>query len=157
MPLAKKKFTPNTTGFGAVLIAGLDPHHIIATPIPGGAMSLVEEFGVDHIAPIRRCTFTPKAWKRIRAQLQHYLNARLQSRELPSSKFNKVKETAIDRLLGREIAVLGIALECVEDPEVIDRALHNWHDYTPEDLWWMYARAIHNPAWAQALRTILTA
>ncbi len=100
-------------------------------------------------------------WKQIEDQIKSEFNKRLKSKKLPAGRFS-TGQTAVERLLGKELLVLVWAIEDC-DPSNIPTALRNWFGLSPEERWWLYTMT--NAAtgnlddrmgWRKALRYALT-
>lgn len=120
------------------------PHHFLVK-IPkerAEPVTFWEEFGAEGIASGERklCrVMIPRAtWRAVAEPAKQYLNRRLREKGLKASRF-ATGDTPVDRLLGREIAVLGWAIEGL-DPERAALAAAKWATYRPEELWWIFAQ-----------------
>lgn len=129
-----------TVGFGVP--ATSDPHHFTVT-IPkssSGDIHINEHLGLqassDEYALIERLVLDRRRWTEIRGQVQRAFNLRLKEHKLQTSSW-KVGENMVDRLLGKELCVLGWAVEQME-MEKIPVAVRNWLALRPEERWWLF-------------------
>jgi hypothetical protein len=129
-----------TLGFGVP--ATSDPHHFVVR-IPRGntaAVLICEHLGMGSETAreqvIDRVLLERPRWTAIRAEVQRAFNARLKEHNLATGTW-KVGDTAVDRLLGKELCVLAWAVERL-DPEKIRIAVRNWLALRPEERWWLF-------------------
>jgi hypothetical protein len=137
---ASKTIVHPTLGFGVP--ATSDPHHFIVE-IPRsntGAVSIVESLGLQSHdqaqSLIVRCVLERPRWTEICSEVQRAFNVRLKERNLKTSAW-KVGENPVDRLLGKELCVLGWAIEGM-DFDHIPIAVRNWLALRPEERWWLF-------------------
>lgn len=96
-------------------------------------------------------------WTVVAPRIEAYLNARLKSANLKASKF-RPGENRVERLIGKEVMVLIYALQDAH-PDQARKALMGWHDYRPEDLWWIshqIERTGPDGGWRRSILEILT-
>ena len=131
-------------GFGAPTTAA--PHHIFVR-IPSdrnGQVEIWEDFGAagvgSSVARICRVILPRPVWRAIADPVRTYLNRRLRDHKVPTSKFVLGADNRIDRILGREIAVLAWAVADMT-PEEAEAATVRWAAYRPEELWWLFIQA----------------
>jgi hypothetical protein len=129
-----------TLGFGVP--ATSDPHYFTVT-IPkssSGDIHISEHLGLqassDEYALIERLVLDRRRWNEIRGQVQRAFNLRLKEHKLQTSSW-KVGENMVDRLLGKELCVLGWAVEQM-DMDKIPVAVRNWLALRPEERWWLF-------------------
>jgi hypothetical protein len=129
-----------TLGFGVP--ATSDPHHFVVR-IPRGntaAVLICEHLGMGSETAreqvIDRVLLERPRWTAIRAEVQRAFNARLKEHNLATGTW-KVGDTAVDRLLGKELCVLAWAIERL-DQEKIRIAVRNWLALRPEERWWLF-------------------
>jgi hypothetical protein len=129
-----------TRGFGVP--ATSDPHHfVVAIPRGNTAPILIREhlgMGSESAREqvIDRVLLERPRWTAIRSEVQRAFNARLAEHGLAGGTW-KVGETAVDRLLGKELCVLAWAVERL-DPDKIRVAVRNWLALRPEERWWLF-------------------
>ena len=87
---------------------------------------------------ILRCEASRDVWDVISPEARAEFNRRLKAERKPVGRWG-ADETAIQRLLGKELLVL---LWAVEAPNVtaeeIAVGMRNWHGLKPEERWWLY-------------------
>ena len=132
-----------TLGFGVP--ATSDPHHFqVVIPRTNTGRILISEHlglqasGADH-AVIDRVLLERTRWTAIRGEVQRAFNARLATHGLKTSAW-KVGDNPVDRLLGKELCVLGWAVENME-MDRIPVAVRNWLALRPEERWWLFGMA----------------
>jgi len=97
--------------------------------------------------------------------LEHYLNARLNSKGLEGSRF-KPGINYVDRFLGREICILAWGLEVANnDPQGAMGIWMAWQSYTIEEKWFMYSQVLRSGygdrdsewiGWRRAIHDVLS-
>jgi hypothetical protein len=110
-----------------------------------------------------RCEVPRATWDAISGEVRAEFNRRLKSMEKPAGRWG-ADETAVQRLLGKEMLVLLWAIEqgnvSAEETAV---AIRNWLGLKPEERWWLYTMTAaatgyaHQAAmgWRNALRAAL--
>ena len=100
-------------------------------------------------------------WDLIAAALAEDFNRRLRALELRPGKWAAAGLVPVARLLGKELLVLGWAMEQA-DPGQSPMAIANWQGLAPEERWWLYSmtaaqtgRARDGAGWRKALRYAL--
>lgn len=98
------------------------------------------EAGEREWAPetILRCELPRATWDAVSGEVRAELNRRLKSDEKPAGRWG-ADETAVQRLLGKELLVLlwAIEQESVSEEETAV-AIRNWLGLKPEERWWLY-------------------
>lgn len=87
---------------------------------------------------ILRCETARSVWDAISSELRLEFNRRLKADGKPAGRWG-ADDTAVQRLLGKELLVLLWAVE-VENvkPEELAVAIRNWVGLKPEERWWLY-------------------
>ena len=156
-----------TVGFGCPAVGS--PHHMVVN-IPAQRdrpVLVVEHFGVraEQEAPlesIERVEIPRPAWTTFAETLRKAFNERLKEKGIAGGKW-VVGENKVERLLGKELCVLGWAVEKAAD-ELVPAALTNWLGLKPEERWWLFTITAaatggledSNIGWRKALRYALT-
>jgi len=87
---------------------------------------------------VLRCEASREIWDVISPEARSEFNRRLKQEGKPLGRW-AVDDTAVQRLLGKELLVL---LWAVEAPDVTDEeiavAIRNWYGLKPEERWWLY-------------------
>lgn len=87
---------------------------------------------------ILRCELPRSAWDAVSAELRTEFNRRLKQDGKPAGRWG-ADDTAVQRLLGKEMLVL---LWAIENPDVSAEetavAVRNWLGLKPEERWWLY-------------------
>lgn len=163
-------------GFG--FIPEESGHHFLVT-IPSGKndnVCISEHFAWDESQERRNLSFAlgneddkmrvvlPRVkWKVIAEAVQEEFNRRLRKNGLAAGKW-KTGQTAVSRLLGKELVLLAWAIED-SDPTLIPTAVRNWLGLAPEERWWLFtmtnaatghAVTGRNKGWRKAVRYALT-
>ncbi len=87
---------------------------------------------------ILRCEASRDVWDIISPELRAEFNRRLKTDGKPAGRWG-ADETAVQRLLGKELLVLLWAVELAEiTPEETVTAIRNWLGLKPEERWWLY-------------------
>ncbi len=87
---------------------------------------------------ILRCETSRDVWDVVSPEARAEFNRRLKLDAKPIGRWD-AKETAVQRLLGKELLVLLWAVEADDvSPEEIAVAIRNWHGLKPEERWWLY-------------------
>jgi hypothetical protein len=87
---------------------------------------------------ILRCEASRDVWDVISPELRSEFNRRLKSEGRPAGRWG-ADETAVQRLLGKELLVLLWAVELPDvRPEEIAVAIRNWLGLKTEERWWLY-------------------
>lgn len=122
-----------TYGFG--FQPTVSSHHFcVGIPRQAGADIIVKE--IRNGAEYPRCILPRRHWEAIAFPLQASLNQRLQNLGLPLGHWH-TGETQIERLLGKELCLLALAIE--EAPiEQIAQALSTWGTLWDAERWWLY-------------------
>lgn len=129
-----------TLGFGVP--ATSDPHHfkVVIPKSNSGEIQITEHLGLqassDEYAIVERLVLDRWRWNEIRGQVQRAFNLRLKEHKLQTASW-RVGENMVDRLLGKELCVLGWAVEQM-DAEKIPVAVRNWLALRPEERWWLF-------------------
>ena len=100
-------------------------------------------------------------WKEIETTLRAEFNQRLKEYGIKTGAW-KQGQTAVQRLLGKEMVLLCWAIEDC-DIKVIPTAIKNWKGLKPEERWWLYTmtnagtgEANQKFGWRTAIRYALT-
>lgn len=87
---------------------------------------------------ILRCEASREVWDVLSPELRAEFNRRLKTDGKPAGRWG-ADETAMQRLLGKELLVLLWAVESSEvTQEEIVAAIRNWFGLKPEERWWLY-------------------
>src|ERR1700730_7353846 len=87
---------------------------------------------------ILRCETSREVWDVISPEARAEFNRRLKAEGKPAGRWG-ADETAVQRLLGKELLVLLWAIELPGvTPEEIAVAIRNWLGLKPEERWWLY-------------------
>lgn len=87
---------------------------------------------------VLRCEASRAVWDEISGEARGEFNRRLKQEGKPAGRWG-ADETAVQRLLGKELLVLLWAVELPDvRPEEIGVAIRNWHGLKPEERWWLY-------------------
>jgi len=87
---------------------------------------------------VLRCEASRKAWDEISAEVRAEFNRRLKTDGKPAGRWG-ADETAVQRLLGKELLVLLWAIEGADvKAEQYGVAVRNWIGLKPEERWWLY-------------------
>lgn len=120
----------------------IEPHRFLVM-IPqarGEPVDIIENFGAAGLASnlrkICRVRIPRATWRVVADEVRTYLNRRLREKGIKGGRF-QTGEVPVERLLGREIAVLGWAIEDMK-PEEARAVLAKWSSYRPEELWWIF-------------------
>jgi hypothetical protein len=85
-----------------------------------------------------RCKLPRSVWDAVAAEIKAEFNRRLKQAGKPVGRFGS-EETAVQRLLGKEMLVL---LWAIEQHDVSEEetavAVRNWLGLKPEERWWLY-------------------
>jgi hypothetical protein len=112
---------------------------------------------------ILRCEVARSVWDLVAAEIRAEFNLRLKQAGKAAGRFG-ADETAVQRLLGKEMLVL---LWAVEQPDVSTEetvvAVRNWLGLKPEERWWLYTMSAASTGyahqvglgWRRALRDAL--
>jgi hypothetical protein len=129
---------------------------VFGRPIGGGEM-------VSSPETILRSETSRIKWDIVSAEVRSEFNRRLRTEGKAPGRWGS-EDTAIQRLLGKELLVLlwAIEPEDVSDEE-IDIAVRNWLGLKPEERWWLYTMTAaatglsHHigVGWRKALRNAL--
>lgn len=100
-------------------------------------------------------------WDGVKDALQNELNRTLKNNNITVGRF-KIGDTAIERLLGKEMIVLLWAIED-SDPSLIPTAIRNWLGFSREEKWWLFTmtnattgHADDKRGWRKAIRYAVT-
>jgi hypothetical protein len=120
----------------------IEPHRFVVK-IPqhrGEAVSIDENFGAAGLASnlrsICRVRIPRPTWRAVADEVKVYLNRRLREKGIRAGRF-ETGEVLVERLLGRELTVLGWAIEEMS-PEEAAACVPKWASYRPEELWWLF-------------------
>lgn len=109
----------------------------------GGTVEITEDFGVAGDAvglrEICRSRLPRAVWRAVSDEVKAHLNRRLREKKIRAATFRPGDATFVERLLGREVAVLAWAIER-HTPEVAASCVPKWASYRPEELWWIFAQ-----------------
>jgi hypothetical protein len=87
---------------------------------------------------VLRCEVNRKVWDAISAEVRAEFNNRLKADGKKAGRWGAA-ETALQRLLGKELLVL---LWAIESPDLVSEeigvAIRNWAGLKPEERWWLY-------------------
>jgi hypothetical protein len=87
---------------------------------------------------ILRCEASRDVWDLISPEVRSEFNRRLKAEGKPAGRWG-ADETAVQRLLGKELLVLLWAVELPDvKPEEIAVAIRNWLGLKTEERWWLY-------------------
>lgn len=87
---------------------------------------------------ILRCQLSRATWDEVSGEIRLEFNRRLKQDGKPAGRFN-ADDTAVQRLLGKEMLVLLWAIEQDNvSPEETQVAIRNWLGLKPEERWWLY-------------------
>lgn len=87
---------------------------------------------------VLRCEAPRDVWDIIAPELRSEFNLRLKAEGKPAGRWG-ADETAVQRLLGKELLVLLWAAELPDvTPEELLVAYRNWLGLKPEERWWLY-------------------
>jgi hypothetical protein len=87
---------------------------------------------------ILRCEAPRTVWDAISGEARAEFNRRLKAEGKPAGRWG-TDETAVQRLLGKELLVLLWAVELPDvSPEELGMAIRNWLGLKPEERWWLY-------------------
>jgi hypothetical protein len=87
---------------------------------------------------VLRCEAPREVWDIISPELRSEFNHRLKAEGKPSGRWG-ADETAVQRLLGKELLVLLWAVELADvKPEETVVAIRNWVGLKTEERWWLY-------------------
>jgi len=153
-------------------------HHFVVT-IPASnreAVLISEHFTYDESEGRSAPTFEPgqidgklrviltrEKWNAIADAVRVEFNQRLKKQGQKTGQW-KTGANSISRLLGKELALLGWAVEDA-DPALIPTAIKNWLGLAPEERWWLFTmtnaatgHAVHGrgKGWRKAVRYALT-
>ncbi|MGO8145272.1 DUF3780 domain-containing protein [Rhizobium leguminosarum] len=112
---------------------------------------------------ILRCEASRDVWDVISPELRSEFNRRLKTEGKPSGRWG-ADETAVQRLLGKELLVLLWAVELPDvKPEEVAVAIRNWVGLKAEERWWLYTMTAaatglahqYGMGWRGALRQAL--
>lgn len=119
------------------------------------AVALVERdvWADGRVEDVVRAQFGRNAWAVVRDPVAAHFNRRLREAGQPGGRWRT--ETPLDRLLGKELCALAWGVEGAA-ADRLPEALRRWLGLTPEELWWLFARASQSVAWRKALRVVLT-
>jgi hypothetical protein len=85
-----------------------------------------------------RCEASSVTWGVIAPELRSEFNRRLKAERKPVGRWG-ADETAVQRLLGKELLVLLWAVEMTDvSEEETEVAIRNWIGLKPEERWWLY-------------------
>jgi hypothetical protein len=128
-----------------------------------GEFSLFDppEQKIDQRFDRLKCELSRVKWKEIEGTLRSEFNQRLKEYNQKTTNW-KQGQTAIQRLLGKEMTLLCWAIEDC-DIKVIPTAIKNWQGLKPEERWWLYTMtnastgdANTKYGWRTAIRYALT-
>ena len=129
-----------TKGFG---VPDVPMPHQFEVRIPQARTAPVEiweDFGAaaqdTANAKLCRVEVPRDTWRKVSDGLKKHLNRRLKEKGIKASRF-ATGENKVERLLGRELAVLAWA---IEDATVTEAAIAftRWSSHRPEELWWLF-------------------
>jgi hypothetical protein len=87
---------------------------------------------------VLRCEASRDVWNVISPEVRSEFNRRLKAEGKPAGRWG-ADETAVQRLLGKELLVLLWAVELPDvKPEEIAVAIRNWLGLKTEERWWLY-------------------
>jgi hypothetical protein len=151
------------TGFGASRELGA---HRFVVRIPAAVRDpvlVIEDYGFlggrDGIPDQEpRARIARSVWNAVRDAIKREFNTRLRAQKLPAGQWTS-GDTALDRLLGKELCVLAWAMEDAA-PDVAERVTHAWAALRPEERWWLFGTTVlhggrpddRHVGWRQALR-----
>lgn len=168
-PMSRGRKSPQhaheTAGFGVPKTTA--PHHFVVEIPRGNSQSVlitedlgsaVEKRGHEVLD---RVVIPRRNWTEIQVAVKRAFNERLKTHNLATAQW-KVGTTPVDRMLGKELCVLGWAIEDMP-PEDVPYALRNWLALRPEERWWLFdmvAATVGGPdgkgrGWRMALRYAL--
>lgn len=119
------------------------------------------EQNIDDRHDRLKCEISIVKWKKIESALRTEFNLRNKEYGLKVGSW-KQGQTAVQRLLGKEMTLLCWAIEDC-DIKVIPTAIKNWLGLKPEERWWLYTMtnastgdAHAKYGWRTAIRYALT-
>jgi hypothetical protein len=87
---------------------------------------------------VLRCEIARDTWDAVAPEVRAEFNRRLKTEDKPAGRWG-ADETAVQRLLGKELLVLLWAVEQGDvSAEEIAVAIRNWLGLKPEERWWLY-------------------
>jgi len=87
---------------------------------------------------VLRCELARDVWDAVSPEARAEFNRRLKQENKPVGRWG-ADDTAVQRLLGKELLVLLWAVELADvRPEEIAVAIRNWLGLKPEERWWLY-------------------
>lgn len=128
-----------------------------------GKASLVEDYGSLNASAVdepekTRVQVPVALWKSVAGYVQKDFNARLKEKGYKVGKWKNEGEVLIDRLLGRELALLLWAIEDLDpsDHTRLGAAVRAWQAYRPEERWWLSAQVGDgNGDWRRAVKVAM--
>ena len=156
--------------FGAPVELGAHVFRMTVRPSQNEA-TLVEDYGslidgiFDDDPEQPRANLPLAVWKQVAEFVKRDFNERLRTQGQKVGAWKAAGEVLIDRLLGRELALLWWSLEglTADNRGAIGAALKSWQSLRPEERWWlasMVANGAGGPGdgdkgWRRAVRTAL--
>jgi hypothetical protein len=142
-------------------------HHfrLVATP---AEVELVEDYGYQeegHQRAWSRARLPLAVWAVVAGDVRDLFNKRLHHAGLAVGDWAEhhaatargaTATTRMERLLGKELAVLLWALEAVPAASA-HVALSRWLALRPEERWWLFGMAVADAPWRKALRVAVGA
>lgn len=131
--------------FGAPKTLG---SHVFRMTFKADHVSLSEDYGTlvefDENPEKPRATLPPAVWKQISPFVKRDFNDRLRAQGRKAGTWKTAGEVLLDRLLGRELAMLFWSLDGLteSDDAEIGAALRAWQAFRPEERWWLAGQVI---------------
>jgi hypothetical protein len=129
-----------THGFG---VPNAPMPHQFLIRVPAGRTDPVEvweDFGAaaagTSAQTLCRVSIPRETWRQVAEGLKNHLNRRLKEKGIKGARF-VTGDNRVERILGREVAVLAWAVEDAT-PDEAAVAFNRWSQYRPEELWWMF-------------------
>ena len=154
--------TVETTGFGCPI--DNFQHFVVTIPQGRGGLVTITEcwLTTGHWQSVSRVQITKVQWRAIASHAKSDFNQRLREKSIRTGRW-QTGENKVDRLLGKELAVLAWAIEFVES-ELIEIAIKNWAGLRPTERWWLFTMTAAATGgdgdgyrgWRKALRYALT-
>lgn len=134
--------TKSPCHFKVIIPRGKDDGDIIITEVLGLGVNGMVEDGYRLKVPA-------EYWKVISRPLMLVFNEQLKKRKLKTGRW-KPGVNQVDRLLGKELCVLGWAVVGVGMRQ-INTVINKWNALTMEDRWWFYNKGVRDKQWRDAL------
>ena len=103
----------------------------------------------EHIITLRNNQL--KCLKSVRYFFADYISGR-SKKQVKLERW--ANETHVESLLGKAVMPLFLAIEDVDDEDVINKALNKWQTYRPEEMWFINNRIMGDDNWRKAIKII---